>query len=171
MTQNMNDNQNRSEKDQRGTLRAALRLLGEIERAKSLKESAERQINSLAQALEGIILELPELDGIEFKKRLDEIYTPNQLKVKSGDINSNIIYLFKQGHNREWTIPEIHTEINKDGAQIDMKSLYNSVNYLAATGKLRRVSRGRYIISGIGASLDLDDFREDGTNRATEHDS
>jgi hypothetical protein len=51
-----------------------------------------------------------------------------------------------------------------------VKAIYNTVNYFAKTGRLRRVSRGEYIFRDTGAGVATDDIPDDGTIRRSEND-
>jgi Fe2+ or Zn2+ uptake regulation protein len=80
-----------------------------------------------------------------------------------------VIALFQKNQRAEWTVPDIQSELEKGGAAPEAKALYNALNYLAKSGRLRRVARGRYVVAHIGVEVDYDDF-DDGTTRLTEHD-
>jgi hypothetical protein len=156
--------------DQRGDILAARRLLGEIERLRHTKDAAERQLGVLTETLELLLSAFPPTERGLFMRQLDALRISGQKTKKISDIHDNVISIFSRAPLLEWSIPEIKSALHDQGAQIDLKALYNVINYLATTGRLRRVSRGRYVIKGLGASLDIDNVRNDGTMWATEHD-
>jgi hypothetical protein len=155
---------------QRGDFLAARRLLAEIERLKQTRDAAERQLDSLTETLELLVSAFPLAERNAFTHKLVELGVSGYQKRKLPDIRDNVISIFSRTPLLELSIPEIKAALGEQGAQIDLKALYNVINYLATTGRLRRVTRGRYVISGLGASLDIDNVREDGTMRTTEHD-
>jgi hypothetical protein len=109
-------------------------------------------------------------DRDTFAKRLNELRAHDRPGKRSYEIRDNVILLFSQTPLLEWSVPEIKSALDQEGAEVDLKVLYNVINYLATSGRLRRVSRGKYVINGLGASLDIDNVRNDGTMRTTEHD-
>jgi len=161
---------NRDRTNQRGDVLAAHRLLSEIERLKNTKDTAERQLSVLTETLELLVSALPIAERNTFIRRLDEFRISSQPKNRVSAIHDNVISIFSKTPLIGWSVPEVKKVLHEHGANIDLKALYNIINYLATTGRLQRVSRGRYVIKGLGASLDIDNVRNDGTMRATEHD-
>jgi hypothetical protein len=156
--------------NQRGDVLAARRLLAEIERLKHAKDTAERQLTSLTETLELLVSDFPAVERSIITQRLAALGISGYQKKKISDLRDNVISIFTRTPLLEMSIPEIKSALNEQGSQVDLKALYNVINYLATTGRLRRVTRGRYVINGLGASLDIDNVRDDGTHWATEHD-
>jgi hypothetical protein len=152
------------------SVRAALHLMAEIERAHHERLAADTRVRKFGEALSLMLESLPQPERLEIQHRLDRVRSNAHTSGRSGEMHDNVVALFKHHSKREWSIPEIQAELTKDGGPVDSKALYNAVNYLAKTGRLRRVSRGQYLVLGIGAGLDVDGIAEDGTSRASEHD-
>ncbi|MBV8751626.1 MAG: hypothetical protein JO328_02065 [Hyphomicrobiales bacterium] len=157
--------------------RAAAHLWSEIERARGERNAADALLSRLAGALELLVDSLPSPEREEYRRRLDELRTgvgaPN---IRGGEVYSNVIELFRQAGPREWSVPEIQDALSRRGQPIDdaraAKAVYNTINYFAKTGRLQRISRGRYRVCDLGAALDVaDDIGDDGTTRMTEHDN
>jgi hypothetical protein len=156
--------------EQRPDLRAALRILGEIERARGVKDTAEKQIESLSGALAIMVEAFPPSERDEFLRRLEEVQGRGPHKARITQVRDNVIAIFRQNNAKELTVPDIQEALTSNGAEPDLKSLYNTINYLATTGRLQRVARGKYMMKGVGAILDIDNVREDGTIRPSEND-
>jgi hypothetical protein len=150
-------------------VRAALRLSAEIERARGERDAADALVHRLTGTL-GLLLEsLDAAERDEFQRLRGEAGVAPRAP-RGGEVYENVIELFRVHGNREWTFQEIQDALHQRGKAADPKSIYNLVNYLTKTGRIRRVARGRYFVHGIGAGMHLaEDFGDDGTTRATEH--
>lgn len=162
---------NRDRSNQRGDILAAYRLLSEIERLKSTKDAAEKQLNALTETLRLLVSSFPIDERNAFIRQLSEAGISNEVRRSTAEYHNNVVSIFRTAPLLEWSIPDIKKALHEHGTDINDKSLYNIINYLATTGRLQRVSRGRYVIKGLGAGLDIDNVRNDGTMRATEHDA
>jgi hypothetical protein len=58
-----------------------------------------------------------------------------------------VVKLIPKG--REWTAPKMATLLSAEGVSAKPKQIHNILNYLARTGRLRRVGRGRYLYMGV----------------------
>jgi hypothetical protein len=58
-----------------------------------------------------------------------------------------IIHAFMANPGREFTPPDIERSLESQGIHANPKRIYNTLNYLAAEGRLIRSGRGRYIAS------------------------
>ena len=145
-------------------LRAVLHLLDEFKRARGEKNSAERQ----AQFAETIRLLAPGLkvddrgDVLRRLKLLED--TPSG---RGGEAFGKILAFVRRDPRKTWTVAEIQDAL---GPIEDAKAIYNAIAYLASSGRLRRISRGRYAITEIGAGVEYDG-RDDGTERVSENDA
>jgi hypothetical protein len=147
--------------------RALTHLFSEYEHARAERDAAETRLARFAETIQLLIAGLPQLNRDEFSRRFDEVRTGTQNR--GGEAFGNVIALFKHDRQKTWTIPEIQTALNKSNAASDPKAIYNAITYLARTGRLMRVSRGRYIITDLGTGIEIDDV-DQGTSRVTEHD-
>jgi hypothetical protein len=161
------------------TARAVRQLWAEIERACARRDDADALVKRLASTLELLLDELPAAERDDYRRRL--------AKIRGGDwslsegrgteVHQNVIDLFKRGGRRDWTVPDIQAALSKAGEETDprfAKAIYNTLNYLAKKGTIKRVSWGQYIFCDIGAGIadhDLDGIiPDDGTIRRSEND-
>lgn len=49
---------------------------------------------------------------------------------------------------RNWSISEVKEEILQHHAETDPKEIYNTINYLAKTGRIKRIGHGKYMVDG-----------------------
>ncbi len=78
---------------------------------------------------------------------------------RSGPVYSNVVELFRTSEQRDWTAPVVQEALTRKGVQADPKQIYNVLNYLEREGKLKRVSRGRYLF--MGATIESPDPGDD----------
>lgn len=150
--------------------RALDHLLDEYKRVRSEKESAEIRLARFADTIKGLAALLPTNEREEFARRLKELAVG--IEHRGGEIFGNVIELFARYPARQWTVPEVQDALAEKGTLADAKTISNVVNYLAQTGRLRRVARGHYRMLDVGAGLvDAMEINEDGTQRVTEHDN
>lgn len=65
---------------------------------------------------------------------------------KSSEV-TGIVLKFIQ-NKKSWSVNEVKNEILQHHADTNPKDIYNTVNYLAKTGRIKRVGHGRYMIDG-----------------------
>jgi hypothetical protein len=147
--------------------RALIHLFSEYERARTERDATENRLARFAETIQLLIAGLPQPNRDEFSRRFDEVRTGTQNR--GGEAFGNVIALFKHDRQKTWTIPEIQTALNKSNASSDSKAVYNAITYLARTGRLMRVSRGRYVITDLGTGIEMEDV-DHGTSHVTEHD-
>lgn len=142
----------------------------EIERARGERDAAEALVNRLAGTLELLIESLTPVERAEYERRRGELRNSPR-PPRGGEVYENVIELFRESGNREWTFQEIQSALHERGKSADPKSIYNLINYFTKTGRIQRIARGRYLVRGLGAGVHVaEDFGDDGTTRATEHD-
>ncbi|WP_152613419.1 hypothetical protein [Inquilinus limosus] len=76
-------------------------------------------------------------------------------------IFDNVVKLFEKSPRAEWTAPAIQSALQDKGVQAEPKQIHNVLGYLAREGKLVRVDRGRYHISGYGIGIETGDECDD----------
>jgi hypothetical protein len=128
------------------------------------------------RAVELVIRSLPPSEQDEYRRRLDEVRgSGSSPDTRGGEVYGNVIELFRRHGRREWSISEIQDALGERGQALDsktVKAIYNTINYFAKTGRLQRISRGRYLVRDLGVGLDIaEDMGDDGTTRSTEHDN
>ena len=152
--------------------RALAHLFREFELARNERDASESRMARFVDTIEIFLQTLPDNERREYKRRFDQIRSGVSSHNRGGEVFGNVIALFKQDRRAEWTIPEVQTSLEGRGTAPDTKALYNAIAYLAKTGRLRRVSRGRYLVTDFGTGVETDlegRGTEDGTSRATEH--
>lgn len=149
--------------------RALTHLFREYERAREERDAAIDRVARFEEVIRHFIEGLPAYDQAEFTKRFKEIREGSAALSRGGETFGNVIALFQKEHRPEWSVTEIQSELRKAGAEPDQKSLYNTINYLAKTGRLKRVSRGRYVVADIGIGLEIENA-DYGSARLSEHD-
>jgi hypothetical protein len=157
------------------TVRAALQLWTEIERARNERDAASALVNRLANTLELLLDGLPAAERQRYEQRLAEIRgSEAEPDNRGGEVYNNVIELFRRAGPREWSIVEIQDALSDKEKPIDsktIKAIYNTINYFVKTGRLQRIARGRFLIRDLGAALDVaEDVVDHGTTRMTEHD-
>ena len=146
--------------------------MAEIERAHEDRIAADNRGKKYSEALALLLDDLPFDERSAIQRRLDRVGSEVTVASgRTGEVHDNVVALFKGHSKREWSVPEIQAELTKSGEAADQKSLYNVINYLAKVGRLRRISRGQYLVLGIGAGMEAEGVSEDGTRRMTEHDN
>jgi hypothetical protein len=146
--------------------RAVLHLFGEFDRARAEMDAASARLNRFGETIQLVLAGLAEPDRSELTRKFADIQagpTP-----RGGEVFNNVVALFKRDHRAEWTIPDIHSELEKSGSPPEPKALSNAVLYLAKIGRLRRVGRGQYIVEESGGGIQLDG-PEHGHHYVTEH--
>ena len=155
-------------------VKAALQIWCEIERARGEKDAADALVNRLAGTLDLLLGALPEAERVEYRRRLDELQrATSEPDARGGEVYGSVIDLFRKTKRREWSIPDVQDALQKEGCSVEdpkvVKAIYNTLNYFAKTGRLERISRGRYRV--LGADLTVpEDIADYGTQRLTEHD-
>jgi hypothetical protein len=137
--------------------RAQAELFGLVKQAREMREAAsstEKEIQRKVRLARSIIESLPKET---MKKQFEEVSRLISLLSNDGRTSSTFdlvrkhIAEKKHGHIQSAELVNA-PEFQSLGA--DPKAVYNTLNYLANRGQLRRVSRGRYLITGIGAGVE-----------------
>ncbi len=153
--------------------RALLHLFQEYERARVERDAAEARLDRFAETIQVLIAGLPRAEQDEFQRRFEAVRiggapAPSN---RGGEVYGNVIQLFRKQPHREWTASDIQTALAQEGAATDAKAVHNVLTYLARTGRLERVARGRYIAREFGVEIQMEmDEGDPGSARATEHD-
>jgi hypothetical protein len=74
-----------------------------------------------------------------------ELTAPNR---RGGPVFENVIRLIDK--RPEWTAANLQRKLCERGHPVDAKTLSNCLNYLVKSGRLTRISRGRYAVAGFG---------------------
>jgi len=125
-----------------------------LQEAESKAQQVRANVEELESLANQLIARLPEARAIGFTKRIfQERASASQVDARGGPIYNNVIELFEQDKKKEWTAPAVHDALSAQGESIQPKAIHNVINYLYRTGRLQRVSRGRYMIPGYGFGI------------------
>jgi hypothetical protein len=131
-----------------------------------------RELGELVQTLAAL---LPTTRGSLFLKRLRDIDAfPTPVSVKGGPAFGNVINLLarhKQRDGSEITSVEVKEALVENGPRHEPKEIDNVLAYLAKSGQLRRVSRGRYFIRELHIGLNLSFDFDEGQHAQEDQDS
>lgn len=65
---------------------------------------------------------------------------------KAGEIMGIVLKFIPQ--KRPWTIGELKDEVLQQHTDANPKDIYNTINYLAKSGRIRRIGHGKYMVDG-----------------------
>lgn len=51
-------------------------------------------------------------------------------------------------NKKTWSVSQVKDEILQHHSDANPKDIYNSINYLAKTGRIKRIGHGKYIVDG-----------------------
>jgi hypothetical protein len=155
----------------RASRRLLPNLLRQLEQARTDREAADARMNNFAETIRILIGMLPDTERADFQRRVDDIRSGVRQN-RGGELYGNVIALFRRDQRPEWTVPEAQAALAQNGVKADAKALNNTFVYLANTGRLQRVARGRYVVTGYGVGVETSDelTGDDGTQRVSEHD-
>ncbi|GJD97889.1 hypothetical protein OCOJLMKI_5128 [Methylobacterium iners] len=61
---------------------------------------------------------------------------------------------------RSWSVSEIKEEVLQHHSETNPKEIYNTINYLAKTGRIKRIGYGKYMVDG-NLVISADQFSEE----------
>lgn len=117
---------------------------------------AEANAASFGRLAETLLAQVPEERRDAFAERLARLRVGEFGGRPSTVTYRNIVELFGNHPPRQWSVPEAHRELAAKGIPADPDQIQNVFQYLARKGRLKRVSRGRYIIVGYGVGIEGD---------------
>jgi hypothetical protein len=149
--------------------RVLAHLLTEFERARDERDAAQARMDRFVETITLLIDGLPAHERTEHNQRLEVIR--RGAPQRGSQLYGNVIALFKRDQRLEWTVPDAKASLEQSGVRVDTKALTNIFVYLRNTGRLQRIERGRYVVTGgIGIETADELAPPDGTRRITEHD-
>jgi hypothetical protein len=129
---------------------------------------AERALG-FVQAIELLLKQLSPADREAYEARFEALKRGERASRRGTQLHENVVMLFERNPQREMGVGAIQKELERVGfPTADQKAIHNILNYLASSGRLRRVGRGRYLLHEVGAEIEFDD-KADGTERNSEH--
>jgi len=143
-------------------------LIEGLRLARKDRDEAEARIKTLEADINDLLESASEKERAELRSILTRNQGVPHIASRFSDIPSNVIWLFAERKQSSWTAPEIQKALEEYGQPVDLKSVYNSLHYLAKTGRLQRISRGQYVVRDLGMGVEFE-VPEDGTKRMSEH--
>ncbi len=119
--------------------------LARVNREKAEATVEEEQANAiqLERLIAGLVALLPAADQSKYRARLSPA-APS----KGGIVFDNVVSLFRDAPNQQWTPTSVQAALEKKGVSADTKAIANILAYLARSGKLVRAARGHYVSQG-----------------------
>lgn len=129
-------------------------LIENIRIAREQLQVLEKEAHQKAKLAKSILDSLPndviKRHGEDFAKINDALKQDGRTSL-TFDLIRKIMSDKRRGHIKSSELVKA-PEFQQIG--IDPKSIYNTLNYLANRGELRRVSRGRYLVVGSGVAIE-----------------
>ena len=144
-------------------------LLAEYKRVRDERDAATLRLAKFAENIRALARGMGEFDRASFERQLADLQGGHSIQNRGGDFFGKVVSIFSRQAGKEWSVPALFDLLKKQGDSPDQKALYNTINYLASTGRLRRVARGRYVLAN-GAAIEFE-APNDGTVRQSEHDT
>lgn len=112
--------------------------------------AAWRAIGKCSQSDKALILGLaaklsPARRSVLLQGFEQELTAPSS---RGGPVFENVIHLIDE--HSEWTAASLQRKLAERGHPVDAKTLSNCLNYLVKSGRLTRISRGHYAVTGFG---------------------
>lgn len=108
-------------------------------------EPEDERDAAVMRAVMTLLDTLPEARRQTVLQRLSASARPVAFR-KSSDM-MGIVLDFIKG-KKSWTVGQIKDEILQQHTDVNPKDVYNTVNYLAKSGRIRRIGHGKYMIDG-----------------------
>lgn len=127
------------------------------EEARAKDRLAETRATSreLADLVRSLVAILPPDQRKVYEAAAKELGAGDHAPSRGSHVYDNVIGLFSRTDKQEWTATQVQSALAVAGSQASAKSVYNVLNYMERKGRLRRISRGRYLIADLGVGIDL----------------
>jgi hypothetical protein len=140
-------------------IQTALRDLAETQQeAAALREQLaynNQRVKDFAETVRSLLALIPPAKRNHYLQQLDELGA-TQVSSKGGAVLDNVVnILARKKGNAEITSAELKEQLADSGPHHDPKAIDNVLGYLTKTGQIKRMSRGRYIVSGLNLAFDL----------------
>ena len=113
----------------------------------------EARVAMLSSLAETLMATLPP-DRREYFRQITEVGSSGGTRHKLGTpVYENVVQLFTHSDRKVWSAPEVRKALKREGVSVDSAKLHNVLSYLSRKGTIKRISRGRYYLSGIGAAV------------------
>jgi len=119
--------------------------------------AVNQKAKDFAESARTLLALIPANKRLQYLARLDAAGA-TQVSARSSAVLDNVVSILarKKTHDvEEVTSAELKEQLVDAGPHHDPKAIDNVLGYLAKTGQIRRISRGRYFITGLNLALDL----------------
>lgn len=123
--------------------------------AKERAEQADALATELSVLVRNLLCILKPEQRQKYEALAQGLGADERQAVRGGPVYDNIVNLFSRSRKQEWTASEVQAALDDPSESIAPKSIYNVLNYMEKKGRLRRISRGRYLIVDLGIGIDL----------------
>jgi len=106
----------------------------------------DARVNQTLALIDTLISSLPPKE-VEQLVRLQIAKHKIGATTRSGKILGTILKLLPQ--KERWTVAEIKRHIGDEGVEAEQKQIFNAMQYLKKTGRVRRVGYGQYLVDGV----------------------
>ncbi len=139
--------------------------------ARSDLSKARGDANQLRQQLTAKLEEIEELEQLVFrlakKASVDDDNTDASALAenararpntdKGGEVFGNVVNLFGTSNRRHWSVGDVQKALNISDSDSEKKAVYNVLDYLVRSKRLKRVRRGQYQVVGYGFGIEIDE--------------
>ena len=132
------------------------RALNDVRAARSTLANAEAEAASVLRLAETVIAHLPQERRTGFDERLGRLRAGDVGGRPSSATYRNVVELFANHPPRQWSVADAFSALAAKGLPADADQIQNVFQYLARKGRLKRVSRGRYYVVGVGIGIEGD---------------
>lgn len=136
--------------------------LTDLERAQALECDAQNQLAAmgarvaeLAHLVQTLVAILPRDRKAFYSQRLASSGAIKTVSSRGGQVFDKVVDLFNRRPRKEWTASDVQTALADTGKRADSKAIYNVLNYLTKTGRLKRIGRGHYLVVDVGVSFQV----------------
>ena len=139
-------------------------LAEQEQQAREYLNDLEKRTAEIESLIRKLCALLPEDKAAKYIDMLGHGPAPLEVDTnRGGDVFNNVVSLVFRNPNpeREWNSAQIRDELEKNGMEVDTKAILNVLSYLAKTGRMERISRGRYRALGgvmIECGFDLEEI-------------
>jgi hypothetical protein len=123
-----------------------------LERTLAECEHAAGRVKDLLRLADALIAVLPLDRRIAYAARTAAFRAIARPGRGSGAVNDNIIAIVTE--KEQVTAADVRNALMHKGMAVDQKQINNSLDYLARSGRLKRIGRGRYEIAGYGVGIE-----------------
>lgn len=130
------------------------RVQGEANEVRESLSALNQRARDLSDTVRTLLALIPADQRPQYIQRFETLGAP-PAPVRGSAVLGNVVSLLARKKDNEVTSAELKEQLADAGPRHDPKAIDNVLGYLAKTGQIRRVSRGRYFITGLNLALDL----------------